>query len=243
MIFSALCIFLFTAGERWRHGGAMDPLTFSVIKMAYATGWLVAAPIGPVNLEIIRRALREHPSHGLAVGLGACCIDAAYLFLFSLGIGTAARIPGFREVAFIAGGLLLSWLGIGAIREGRKFLLGLEDPHPEREAGVKPPGSFLKCYLIGLGMTATNPMTVAFWSALALNFTAYSFALKMTAVVATLLGCLSWVLLIIGLLSVARAWVGPKLFGGVTLAGGLTVLYYGMSFLVRGARVEEWLAQ
>ena len=48
-------------------------------------GWGAAIPIGPINLEIIRRHLSFGMIFGIAYGLGACIADLCYLILLMSG--------------------------------------------------------------------------------------------------------------------------------------------------------------
>ncbi len=270
----------------------------TLLQKSYATGWLVAAPIGPVNLEIIRRGLRDRLLSGFLVGLGACCVDATYLSVFSLGLGAVLRVGGVHTAAFIVGGTVLCWIGVGALRDARTYwrrraeppgAMGSrkssdatdmsdqsdmsdksdrsdeaeaansaksEEPGESAEAAdlAKPARSGesafrrfsrrpLGSYLVGIGMTATNPMTIAFWSALALEFANLPVAHRLVATAGVLAGTMSWVVLLTALLGFARRWVGPQLFACVTLAGGTVVLFFGVRFLWRGLAIEHCLAR
>jgi threonine/homoserine/homoserine lactone efflux protein len=231
------------------------PELFALLQKSYATGWLVAAPIGPVNLEIIRRGLHRSLLSGFLVGLGACCVDLAYFCLFSVGLGSILVLPWVHRTAHLLGGAILCWIAGGALAEARRFGLQARKAIPEngsapwKNAPPDPPSPKmipflhrpLGSYLVGIGMTATNPMTIAFWSALALEFANLPLGWRMAAGASLLGGCMSWVLLLTALLAFARHWVGPRLFMLVTLAGGSVVLYFGLRFLWRGLAAEAWL--
>lgn len=214
--------------------------TLLLLKTAYITGWMVAAPIGPVNLEIIQRGLRQRPLAGFMVGLGAICIDGMYLLLFSLGLRLVMQWPWVQSLLFVLGGALLCWLAVRSLRDGVRLL---RQSALAADAVAKPPVSLRGCYLIGLAMTGSNPMTIAFWSALSLQFTELAMGLRLLACGVMMLGCLSWVLLVTGIIAFARRWIGPRMMGTVTLVGGTVVLLYGLFFLARGLGVMELLAR
>ena len=221
----------------------MTPALPSVIQTAYATGWIVAAPIGPVNLEIIRRSLRDRLLTGFCVGLGAVTIDVTYLTIFSMGLGAFLKVPAIATALHLVGGGFLAFLGIMALMEGRGFLARGEEPAIEEHAGARRflgqgPGA---SYLVGLFLTGTNPMTIAFWSALSLQFAGLPLGSRLAASLSLFAGCFSWVLTLMVILKFARSWVGPRLFGFVTVGGGLCLLYFGLLFLVRGVALEHWL--
>lgn len=213
----------------------MNPALWAMLGQSYATGWAVAAPIGPVNLEIIRRGLRIGWLPSIMVGLGACCIDALYFILFSVGFGALLNTPSVLRVLFGVGGLVLCWLGWTSLKDARaagksasKVLAETDGAHPAERTGRHSP---LGSYLVGLGMTASNPMTVVFWSTLSLQFADKPFAWRVGGALSVLAGCLSWVTLVTTLIALGRRWVGPRLFAVVTFLGALVLFYYGASFL------------
>lgn len=206
-----------------------------IAQQAYATGWLVAAPIGPVNLEIIRRSLHGGLRNGLFVGIGAVTIDVCYLTIFSVGLGAFLKVPGVSLAMYFLGGGFLAFLGGQALLEGRRYLMRHEAPTdaPEEEKKRFFGNSPLSCFLLGLVMTGTNPMTIAFWSALSLQFADLPLTGRLVASAALFAGCFSWVLTLLCILRFARSWVGPRMFGVVTIAGGACLLYFGIRFLAQ----------
>lgn len=221
----------------------MNPNILLLFRDAYLTGWAVAAPIGPVNLEIIRRGLRHGALAGVMVGAGACCVDGAYMLLFSLGVRAAAGSSILMAGLFLLGGGLLTWLGYGALREALNlFRRRKEGAAAMLEGGAEGSrASLLRCYLVGLGMTASNPLTIAFWSSLSLQFAKLPLSERMLATAAIMTGCFSWVVLINLIVAFARGWIGPRLFSAVTFVGGATILCYGLVFLGRGAMMIRQL--
>src|SRR3982751_2213468 len=79
-----------------------------------------AVPIGPVNVEIVRRTLRGGFLGGFALGCGAVTVDVCYAVLSSLGFGLLLNRPVFYWPLSVGGIALLTYLGVmcwaGAIR-------------------------------------------------------------------------------------------------------------------------------
>lgn len=210
-----------------------------LLREAYLTGWIVAAPIGPVNLEIIRRSLRRSVWHGWMIGLGATCVDAFYLVLFSAGLGAALTgAPGLRRILFALGGGLLMWLGAGALREAWAYRRRGE-AEPGRLSSPAPPrfaDSLPAHFLIGVAMCASNPMTLAFWSSLSLRFVDLTLPHRLAASAMVWLGALSWTIALSLTLAFARRWIGPRLFALVTALGGACLVYFGADLIHRVLR-------
>lgn len=116
-----------------------------------------AVPIGPVNVEIARRALRGGFMAGFALGCGAVTIDVFYVALSSLSLGPLITRPIVKWPLGIGGFLFLLYLGIGALRSVKGHL----DADPL--AAGTPIGSASAAYRTGVLMTLLNPMTIAYW--------------------------------------------------------------------------------
>ena len=213
------------------------PVSSTLILQSFLTGIAVAAPIGPVNLEMMRRTLRQGPAYGWAVGLGACVIDASMLLAFSLGAGAVLKEPMAQRVFFALGGALLTGLGVGALREA--WVLWKRSSGDVQEllaqAGRGGAATPLQCFFLGLVMTAVNPMTLAFWSAFSLEYVNLRAAQRVVAAGAVLVGCLAWVTFVTGLVALARRRAGAKMLAAATAAGGTFLLVYGLRFFWRAS--------
>jgi L-lysine exporter family protein LysE/ArgO len=129
-------------------------VVFPLLIKGIALGLGAAVPIGPVNVQIARRALRGGFMSGFALGCGAVTVDVIYAVLSSLG---------FRRVG---GTALLAYLGVMCLRGERWAWRG--DPFSgqlKAAVGHAPLAarSYLTDYITGLLMTLLNPMTLAFW--------------------------------------------------------------------------------
>src|SRR5690348_2386310 len=121
-----------------------------------------AAPIGPVNVEIARRALLRGFAAGFALGCGAVTIDVTYAVLSTFAFRAVLDYPRVLRFATIAGLVLLLYLGAGCLWAVVQHLR--KDPLT-RESEEKLPltGSPAWAYGTGLLMTLLNPMTLLFW--------------------------------------------------------------------------------
>lgn len=210
---------------------------------AFLLGLSVAAPIGPVNVEIIRRGLTFGPVAALALGCGAVSADCIYFSVGFTATGLATSIldsPVGSRIAFLIGGAMFAWLGWMSLRAGLAqtspstdaMIHDLTDAAPAKASGSPP----VRTYLIGLAMTLTNPMTILFWLSIAASFTAGSeqgSPLVRLAGVAS--GCLLWVVFVVLVISWARRWVSPKFLRGINLVSGLILLGFALRFFFHPA--------
>jgi L-lysine exporter family protein LysE/ArgO len=128
-----------------------------LVLQGLALGLGAAVPIGPVNVEIARRVLRNGFRNGFALGCGAVTIDVTYAILSSLGLRPVLENRWLVIPLEVAGVALLGFLGVMSVKSARGAMRA--DPLKE------PPksGSVHGAYLTGLLMTLLNPMTLAFW--------------------------------------------------------------------------------
>ncbi|MCC7253406.1 LysE family transporter [Hyphomicrobium sp.] len=84
-----------------------------IIPVGILIGVLVAAPVGPVNVLCIQRAIERGFWGGLAAGIGATLGDGLIALFASLGVGAiSGAIEYHRQAIQIVGGLALIAFGI-----------------------------------------------------------------------------------------------------------------------------------
>ena len=118
-----------------------------------------AVPIGPVNVQIARRALRGGFVAGFALGLGAVTVDVFYAVLTTVGVQKIAQVRLVEWTLRIGGVLLLGYLGLVSLRAERDAWR----TDPLTSGAGNSSADAARSYLTGLLMTLFNPMTLAFW--------------------------------------------------------------------------------
>lgn len=113
-------------------------------------GFLIAAPVGPINVLCVRRTLMHGQLAGIASGLGAAAADTIFGAIAAFG------------VIFITDFLLAHHLALSLLGGAFLLVLGirtLAKPPPELAAGRDPTGlmaDFSSTFLL----TLTNPITI-----------------------------------------------------------------------------------
>jgi threonine/homoserine/homoserine lactone efflux protein len=116
-----------------------------------AIGLSVSAPLGPVNILVIRNAIRLGFGVAFLVGLGAVAADAVYAVIAAYGIKSIAHlITGHARLLMLAGGLFLVVLGVKLARS-HVGLAALQLEEPPRKLQVA--GRMLTAF----SLTITNP--------------------------------------------------------------------------------------
>ncbi len=129
--------------------------------IGFLLGFSVAWPPGPINAEMLRRALERGFWSAASVGLGASSGDFLWALAVALATAPLRRMAALE--GFLAGGsaLLLFWLGWRFMRSAWRSW---------RARGVKgtegPVGRFEGAqggFLLGLVLACTSPWNLAFW--------------------------------------------------------------------------------
>jgi len=119
----------------------------SLVPIGLAIGLAVAAPLGPVNLLVIRAALSRGMAGGLIAGSGAVLADSTFAAIAAFGISATGHLVADHAVLLqLAGGLLLVVVGI---RTARAHVASLNLAAPEVSPG--------RTALTTLMLTLVNP--------------------------------------------------------------------------------------
>jgi threonine/homoserine/homoserine lactone efflux protein len=199
-------------------------------------GFVIAAPIGPVNVEIIRRGLWEGFRAALLTGIGSTIADVVYILIAYAGADPLSHRAGASRLLFSAGALVLIYLGGMAIR-------GAMRPVPLPSAAGDEPGGGAgrgrRAFAAGFVITILNPMTIAFWlgilgAALAAR-PRQQFGIELLYVVSLMTGCLIWVVLLAAGLHFGRSLVRGPALRIVSAVAGLSLIGFGLQFALRAA--------
>jgi putative LysE/RhtB family amino acid efflux pump len=197
-------------------------VVLAALLIGLGLGASVAAQLGPLSLLIIRSTLRSGLRIGLALGAGVAVIDMSYAAAGAAGAAGVLSIEPLRLAAGIAGAVVLVYLGLKTLWSAFRIRLGGETS--EELATPR------RAFVVALGATASNPLTIASWAAV---FAAASTAgaAHGTAVLALLagvgLGSLAWMTLLTSGVAVARRFVGDRLLRAVDGLAGLGLLGFG----------------
>ncbi|MCG3178236.1 MAG: hypothetical protein BIFFINMI_00562 [Phycisphaerae bacterium] len=189
-------------------------------------GLAIAAPLGPINVEIIRRHLGSGLAAGLLLGLGACSVDTFYIIAISLGLVTLQPSPAVQGWMLAASGaILLTLAGLiltSSVRSARRAA--------DAQAGSAAPVRPLRHYLVGLAMTASSPMNLIFWIGVVASGQYVSHAVRSPwpVVAGVMCGTVGWVVGLNGVLIAGRRLLRPGVLMAVNwLGAGLLIFYAG----------------
>jgi putative LysE/RhtB family amino acid efflux pump len=196
--------------------------------VGFGLGFLVAAQLGPISLLAIRSTLRNGVVVGVAIAGGVAVIDTLYAAAGAAGAAGLLAIEPLRLGFGVLGGVVLAVIGARTLWSAFRVRMGGESS----EELATPRAAFMTA----LAATASNPLTIASWAAV---FAAASTAGAGggAALLAGIgLGSLAMMSLLVGGVSVARRWVGPRLLRTVDGVAGAGVLGFGALLAYRTLR-------
>jgi threonine/homoserine/homoserine lactone efflux protein len=135
----------------------------------FAFGFGAAIFPGPINLEVIRRAIARGPLAAIVFGMGAVSADVFYVMAISAGAAALlAALPVWAQASLYAlGAVLLLIIGVTALRAKKVTVVpddaDAELPENGSTAAPGPVRSLLRAYLLGLALTIGSPPTIFYW--------------------------------------------------------------------------------
>jgi len=116
-----------------------------------AIGFAIAAPIGPVKILCIRRALSHGRAAGVAAALGAAFADCGFGAVVGLGIGSVQETLAVIQTPLrVIGGMFLLVLGARLCKSAGSL----------SDNGGYGDGTWFKDALSSFAITITNPGTI-----------------------------------------------------------------------------------
>jgi threonine/homoserine/homoserine lactone efflux protein len=194
-------------------------------------GLTLAAPLGPVNLEIIKRGLSSGFRQAFLTGAGAMSADATYLTLIFFGLTAFLNISFMKIALGIAGSIILIYLGALSVKE---FL-----HHSEIKTSQR---LFSNSYITGYVLAISSPMTIVWWTGvfgalLASQTNTVTNIAAFFSCLSILLGCFLWVFSLAVVLHFGKKFINEKTTGFISLIAGVFLIGFGFYFMYQAVRL------
>jgi len=190
-------------------------------------GFAAASQPGPFQTYLISQSLARGWRHTLPAALAPLLSDGPIIVLCLLVL---TQLPPWMErVLYLAGGVFIVYLALGAYRAWRRFDL----------AAPLPPGGG-QSVLRAAGMNVLSPGPYIFWSLVtgpilvaAWHGAHWNGALFLAGFYSAMVACLAALILVFGL--AARA--GPRVNRAMQGVSSLALLLFGLYQLARGLQL------
>lgn len=192
-------------------------------------GLSLAAPIGPMNIEVLKRGLTEGLLSSWLVGLGGMSGDMILLLSIFFGFRDFMQSTVILYLMYSIGIVMLSYLGITSI------FAALNSEFSNLEfARRKSQNAFLAGFTISLA----NPISLVFWfgvygTSLQVVTSTHSIIYSMFCSLGIILGLFLWNLNLVITVHFSKRIINEKIMRGITLFAGITLLCFGIQFIVR----------
>jgi threonine/homoserine/homoserine lactone efflux protein len=208
-----------------------------ILVQGMIVGLALAAPIGPINIEIVRRGLAGGFFSGWLVGIGAMCADVIFCALVVTGVAQIADSPKLRVPMYLAGAAVMIYLGvtglIAVLQDGK-----IDDA----------PISGRRSFLTGFLMAVSNPMGIVYWLSIGSALIASAIAAAGNGagpvlIAGVFVGITIWATVLGGLTVLGRSFVSPKVMRAVSAVGAVVLVGFGLYFAWSGIKGLAGLVQ
>jgi threonine/homoserine/homoserine lactone efflux protein len=205
-------------------------------------GWSVAWPPGPINSEMIRRALSRGFWPAYALGLGACSGDFLWALAVSLGAGALTRVPAVEVVLAAVSFVLLLVLAAVFFRHalhGWRLLQSGGEVRPPTMLDTSRGG-----YFLGMGLALSSPWNIAFWLAVIGQQqggpqagpqagTSHALGSSILLAAAVVIGAASWGLFLCTAVRLGARFASPKWEIATNAVTGVLMLFFAVQLAMR----------
>ncbi|MCM3594541.1 LysE family translocator [Metabacillus idriensis] len=193
-------------------------------------GISLAAPIGPIKLEMIKRGIMGGFWPAMLVGIGAITVDMMLMFGIFLGLVTFLESTLFSAILSAVGSYFLAKLGIGSILRSLSAEKIIESDD-EKKSGA---GSYWTGFFIALG----NPFIFIFWlgvygSALTSLGPHHTFLYLLIYSLLIIAGVTLWNLNIALTIHFIRDYIKDRMLKAITFIAGVILLGFSIKLFIQ----------
>jgi threonine/homoserine/homoserine lactone efflux protein len=186
-------------------------------------GLSITAPIGPTNIEIIRRGAQEGWRSARAFCLGVIVALVIYLLLVVWGLSFLTESELFNTVLTVSGVIVLAYLSYNSLRDffsGREIELG---------EGVSSNRHFLP----GVVLTISNPAILLLWTGIMgadLAASGASIDQGLMLSIGILIGVVVFFTILVFLIHYGRKFLRQRYIKYVSLVAGIVLMLFCIRF-------------
>lgn len=186
-------------------------------------GLSITAPVGPTNIEVIRRGTREGWRSARAFCLGVMVALVIYLLLVAFGLSFLTESELFNTLLTILGVIVLAYLSYNSLRDffsDSEIELGAEESGKEH-------------FLPGIVLTISNPAILLLWTGIMgtdLAASGSSLGQGLMLSLGILIGVAVFFTLLILLIHYGRKFLQHQYIKYVSLLAGIVLMVFCLRF-------------
>jgi len=187
-------------------------------------GLSITAPIGPTNIEVIRRGLKEGWKSSSAFCMGVIIALVIYLVVVAFGLSFLTKSELFNTVLLFFGVVVLVYLAVGALRDFfRQKKLAVSGVTEDSRKHLVP----------GIVLTISNPAVLLLWTGImGANLAATEGAVQKSVFLISgiLVGVTLFFISLNVLIHFGRRLINGRNFRYISLGAGLILFYFACKF-------------
>ncbi|TKD72053.1 LysE family translocator [Pseudalkalibacillus hwajinpoensis] len=188
-------------------------------------GLSIAAPLGPINIEIMKRGIHKGFWSSLFVGAGGMSADLLLMYLMFFGLAAFVKVSYVQVSLLILGAIILTLSGIqGCISE-----VSLDEEKDKEQSGL------FSSYATGFMIAAFNPMNLLFWLGIYGSVLSVSLqqpdkwqAFFLSALV--FIGIGLWNVNLCMTVHFGKSLLKPRILRAISVTASLVLLFFGLRF-------------
>ncbi|MBM7096042.1 LysE family transporter [Bacillus sp. H-16] len=197
-------------------------------------GLSIAAPIGPINIEIIRRGIFQGFWPSLLVGAGGMSADLVLMFFMYKGLSGILTLEAVQFLLLVLGAFILTYTGFSGLRQPASLSEPVMDMREDSPVSYEKK-SLLHAYVTGASIAAFNPLNLLFWLGIYGSVLSDTFAdeNKLRAFIvssAVFLGIGLWNLNLAFTVQFGKKLLTPRMLQGICTAASIVLIGFGGYF-------------
>lgn len=211
-----------------------DRVMFGAIIQQIVLGISLAAPVGPINIEMLKRGIERGFWHAWIVGIGGMTADILFMLLIYFGLSSVFMYTYVQAFMYCAGFFLLFYLGFQSVKQGIS--------HSNMEYKQEEIGGLKQSFMAGFLIAISNPLNLVFWFGI-YGSTLSSLLTKVTKQEAFLyslciiVGIILWNLNIAFSVHFGRTLLKKKALGYITAGAGIILVGYSIHFAYKALQL------
>lgn len=212
-----------------------------ILPIGLIIGVLVAAPVGPVNVLCIQRAIERGFFGGVAAGIGSVLGDGLIALFAGLGVGAVSgAVVAHRSIIEIIGGLAFVGFGLRLFLTKPNLIMA-SDPDPATASIWTYAWDIPQTFFL----TITNPGAVlglfAIFGGVSTFVEVKSNIDVFLMVAAIMAGSMMWWLTLSRFISRHRHRIGSEQLHKVNRIAGILLAGFGVILMVEGIAKSGWV--
>lgn len=198
----------------------------NVILQGFLLGLSISLPIGPTNIEVLRRGLKEGWKSAVLFVLGNLVALVFYLLLIIFGLSFLTQSKLFNTLLSVFGIIVLFYLSY----------LAIKDFFSEKEYKLGTKIESEKNFLPGVILTISNPVVLLFWTGIlssSFNNKQQSLFDGLLLSLGIILGDILFFIFYIFLIHKGRKFLNKNTYRYFSLIAGLILIYFGINFGIK----------